>query len=222
MRILIIEDNEKIAQSIKKGLEQQNFVADYVTDGGVGYQRIVGSTGSYDGIILDLMLPTKDGMSICRDLRKQGNMIPILMLTAKDTTTEKIAGLEQGADDYLIKPFAFEELLARLRAILRRPATLITETLTSNDLMINTTTHQVTKRGKNIPLSHKEFTILEYLARNPNRVITRQEILDHAWEYEFNPFSNLVDVKIKNIRKKIDPDAVIIETVRGSGYRFNQ
>jgi len=223
MRIMIIEDNQKLAQSIKKGLEQKGFVADYLTDGKLGYQRLSSSEQAYDGIILDLMLPTKDGMSICRDLRKDGNQTPILMLTAKDTLEDKVLGLEEGADDYLVKPFAFEELIARLRALLRRPKTSFTpKELSINGITLNTANHTVTKSGRLIPLSHKEFIILEYLMKNPDRVISRQEILDHAWEYEFNPFSNLIDVKIKNIRKKIDPDASLIETVRGAGYRFNQ
>ena len=221
MRILIIEDNEKLASSLKKGLEQKGFVADYLLDGNQGYRRVVSADSSYDAVILDVMLPGKDGVAICRELRQQGNQIPILMLTAKDTLAEKIAGLEEGADDYLVKPFAFEEVVARLRAILRRPAAIVPDEIVSAGLSLNASTHSVTKDGHKIPLSHKEFTILEYLMRNPGRVITRQEILDHAWEYEFNPFSNLVDVKIKNIRKKIDPDARIIETVRGTGYLFN-
>ena len=176
---------------------------------------------SYDGVILDLMLPGKDGMSICRDLRSKNIKIPILMLTARDTLADKITGLEGGTDDYLVKPFAFEELIARLQAILRRPPMIVPQALVANGIMLNAATREITKNGKVVPFSHKEFTILEYFMRNPGRVITRQEILDHAWEYEFNSFSNLVDVKIKNIRKKIDPDARIIETIRGTGYRLN-
>ncbi len=222
MRILIIEDNEKLAQSLKKGLEQKKFVADYLTDGNHGYQRLTSSDTSYDAVILDVMLPGKDGVSICRDLRKQNHRIPILMLTAKDTLAEKITGLEEGADDYLVKPFAFEELVARLRALLRRPSAMVSEEIVMYGISLNASTRTVSRNGHVVPLSHKEFTILEYLMRNPGRVVTRQEILDHAWEYEFNPFSNLVDVKIKNIRKKVDPDAQVIETIRGAGYRLNE
>lgn len=222
MRILIIEDNEKLARSLKKGLEQKKFVADYLVDGNQGYQRLVSAGHSYDALILDVMLPGKDGLSICRDLRKQGHRIPVLMLTAKDTLAEKIAGLEEGADDYLVKPFAFEELVARLRALLRRPVPIVHDEIVRGEISLNASTRTVTRNGHVVPLSHKEFTILECLMRNPGRVVTRQEILDHAWEYEFNPFSNLVDVKIKNIRKKVDPDAMAIETIRGAGYRFNE
>ena len=221
MRILIIEDNEKLAQTIKRGLEQKKFVADYVTDGMEGYRRISALNKSYDGIILDVMLPTKDGFSISHDLRAQGITTPILMLTARDTLADKISGFDGGADDYLVKPFAFEELIARLQAILRRPKNLVTQEIAVGGIRLNQTTREVQKDNQPIALSHKEFIILEYFMMNPDRVITRQEILDHAWEYEFNPFSNLVDVKIKNIRKKIDPKATLIETVRGAGYRFN-
>ena len=222
MRVLIIEDNIKLAQSLKKGLEHEGFVADYLTDGESGQKRLESTNNIYDVVILDVMLPKKDGLTVCKELREQHILVPILMLTAKDTVPDKIKGLHIGADDYLVKPFAFDELIARLHVLLRRPHITYSEELQTNDLTLNPVSRRVSKSGKDIKLTQKEFAILHYFMRNPDKVITRQEILDHVWEYEFTSFSNLVDVKIKNLRKKVDPENKIIETIRNVGYRFNE
>lgn len=222
MRILIVEDNEKLAQSLKKGLEQEGFVADYLLDGESGQKRLESTDNTYDVVILDLMLPKKDGLTVCKELREQHISVPILMLTAKDTIPDKVKGLHVGADDYLIKPFAFDELVARLHVLMRRPQVMYSEEIQVNELMVNPVSRKVSKNGEEIKLTQKEFAILLYMMRNPNKVITRQEILDHVWDYEFTSFSNLVDVKIKNLRKKVDPENKIIETIRSVGYRFNE
>ncbi|MDB5254161.1 MAG: czcR [Parcubacteria group bacterium] len=223
MRILIIEDNEKLAKSLKKGLEAEGFVADYLTDGESGFRRIEATGDTYEVVILDRMLPRMEGVEISKQLRAKGISIPILMLTAKDTTRDKVEGLYGGADDYLVKPFAWDELLARLRALLRRSETTYVDEIKVGELVLNPNTHRVTQRGKEIQLTQKEYTILSYFMKNQDNVISRQEILDHAWDYEFTSFSNLVDVKIKNLRKKIgDTNGMLIETVRGVGYRLNE
>jgi two-component system copper resistance phosphate regulon response regulator CusR len=222
MKLLIIEDNEKLAQSLKKGLEQEGFVADYLLDGESGQKRLESTDHTYDVVILDIMLPKKDGLTVCKELREQHISIPILMLTAKDTVANKISGLNIGADDYLVKPFAFDELVARLHVLMRRPQNSYSQELQVNSITLNPISRRVMKGSKEIKLTQKEFSILLYMMRNSNKVITRQEILDHVWDYEFTSFSNLVDVKIKNLRKKVDPENKIIETIRSVGYRFNE
>lgn len=207
---------------MQKGLNQEGFTADYVLDGESGERRIVTSGNAYDVMVLDVMLPKKDGITVCKELRAQSITIPILMLTAKDTTTDKIVGLNCGADDYLTKPYSFDELVARLQALLRRPKSMTTQKLQVRDITLDTLSHEVTKQGKRVKLSQKEFAILKFLMMNLGRVVTRQEILDHVWDYDLNSFSNLVDVKIKNLRKKIDPKNTIIETVRGIGYKLTE
>jgi len=222
MKILIIEDNEKLASGIKRGLEQEGFAADYVLDGESGERRIELGMHDYDLVILDIMLPKKDGIAVCKDWRKANITIPVLMLTAKDTTEDKIIGLDSGADDYLIKPFLFDELTARVRALLRRPKEALPTELKIKDIILNTATRKVTRAGKEIPLTLKEFMVLEYLMRHPNKVVTRDELYDHAWDFAANAFSNTVDVHIKNLRKKIDNKnhEKVLETIRGVGYRF--
>ncbi|MDB5266367.1 MAG: two component transcriptional regulator [Parcubacteria group bacterium] len=223
MKTLIIEDNQKLAASLKKGLEGEGFVVDLLHDGEAGFRRLEAARETYDVVVLDRMLPGIDGVEVCRRLRKARIPTPVLMLTAKDTLEDKVEGLQSGADDYLVKPFALSELTARLHALLRRPQATYAEELVVGDLVLSLATHKLMKRKKEIPLTEKEYAILLYLMRNPERIVTRQEILDHAWDYDFTSFSNLVDVKIKNIRKKIgDKSALIIETVRGAGYRLNQ
>ena len=221
MKILFIEDNEKLAQSLKKGLEQEGFAVDCLYDGLAGQRRLEATDHAYDAVILDIMLPKKDGITVCKELRAQQITIPIIMLTAKDTVPDKIIGLNHGADDYIVKPFAFDELVARIHAVLRRPEETVASELYAGDLVLSSITHRVEKKGVEIKLSHKEFAILEYLMRNKGKVLRRQDILDHVWDYDFNSFSNLIDVKIKNLRKKVDRDNVIIETIRGVGYRLN-
>ncbi|MGC8717062.1 MAG: two-component system response regulator RppA [bacterium] len=221
MRILVVEDEEKLALAIKKGLERENYTVDCVFDGEDAQYRIETGYEDYDLVILDLMLPKKDGIAICKEIREANITIPILMLTARDKTEDKILGLDSGADDYLVKPFSFEELLARIRALLRRPRSLIPEVLKVKDLTLDATSRKVFRGEKEIPLTSKEFAILEYLMRNMNQIITREQILSHVWEYDFDSFSNVVDVHIKNLRKKIGIDGDrILETVRGMGYRI--
>jgi DNA-binding response OmpR family regulator len=222
MKVLVIEDNERLAQSLKRGLEQEGFSADYLLDGESGQRRIEARTGAYDAVVLDVMLPKKDGLAVCRDLRAKNIPIPILMLTARDTVSDKITGLNIGADDYLVKPFAFDELVARLHVLMRRSSSAYVKELNLHGISLNPLTRRVSKNGKEIKLTQKEFAILAYFMRNPDRVLNRQEILDHVWDYDFTTFSNLVDVKIKNLRKKIDPQGKIIETVWNVGYRFNK
>lgn len=222
MKILIIEDNENLARSLKRGLEQEGFSADYLLDGESGQRRIESKSDAYDIVILDVMLPQKDGIAICRDLRTKNISIPILMLTARDTVADKVAGLNMGADDYLVKPFSFDELIARLHVLMRRTRSLYMQELDMNGIRLNPLTHRVFKNEKEVKLTQKEFAILVYFMRKPDRVLNRQEILDHVWDYDFTTFSNLVDVKIKNLRKKIDPKGKIIETIWNVGYRFNK
>lgn len=221
MRILIIEDNQKLAAALKDGLIESGFVIDCLFDGEQGQLRIETSYSAYDLVILDVMLPKRDGMTVCKNIRSQKINIPILMLTAKDTIADKVTGLNYGADDYLVKPFAFDELLARVHALLRRPQNTLAPELIVGNLTLNPLTKQVAIKGRGVTLTQKEFTILEFMMRNSGRVLNRQEIIDHAWEYDFTPYSNLVDARIKNIRKKIDPDNKLIQTVRGMGYLLN-
>ena len=222
MKILIIEDNEKLAKSLKKGLEQEGFTIDCLFDGESGQERIEAHKEVYNAVILDIMLPKKDGLQVCQELRANNISIPVLMLTAKDTVSDKIMGLNSGADDYLIKPFSIDELIARLHALTRRNKAPQTKELTAKNIRLNTVNRHVFKDDKEVKLTQKEFAILEYFLRNPDRVFTRQDILDHVWDYDFTTFSNLVDVKIKNLRKKIDPKGQIIETIWNVGYRLKK
>lgn len=221
MRILIIEDQESLARMLKKGLEAEGFAVDYVTDGEAGKKRIDLHHDDYNLVILDLMLPQKSGTQICEETRKQGIDIPIIMVTAKGSTDDITGGLNIGADDYIVKPFSFEVLLARIQAILRRPKGAIPQELCVKDIKLDHLSKKVTCGGKEIKLTLKEFGILEYLMRNPNVVLTREQILSNSWDFSFDSFANVVDVHITNIRKKLgDKDNSIIETVRGVGYRI--
>lgn len=217
MRILVVEDEHKIANSIKKGLEQENFAVDVAYDGGEGYDLAIGE--EYDIIILDLMLPTMDGLIICKNLRNEGIHTPILILTAKGQLEDKVKGLNSGADDYLVKPFAFEELLARIRALSRRPKVVYGEKLTAENLVLNTNTFEVKKAGKEIILSKKEFGLLEYLMRNKGKIVSKDKIIGHIWNYEADVLPNTVEVFIKYLRSKIGKDS--IKTIRGFGYKIN-
>jgi DNA-binding response OmpR family regulator len=220
MRILIVEDEHKIANSIKQGLEQENFAVDVSYTGTEGYDMAV--TEDYDLIILDLMLPGMDGMEICQKLREEKVHIPVLMLTARNEIEDKVKGLSNGADDYLTKPFAFTELLARIRALLRRPSKILPDKITCGDLCINTQTYEVKRDGKEISLSKKEFSLLEYLMRNKNKVLTKDQIINHVWDYDSDVLPNTVEVYIGYLRTKIDTPfkgkPKLINTVRGFGY----
>jgi len=222
MRILVVEDQENLAKLIKDGLEAEGFAVDYVLDGLTGQSRIELGHEDYDLIVLDLMLPKKDGLEVCKAVRAKKITTPILMLTAKDGVDDIIKGLNVGADDYLIKPFSFEILVARIRAILRRPKTSLPLELKAQSMTLNPAKKMVLKNEKEVKLTLKEYSLLEYLMRHPNQVINREQILSSVWDFAFDSFSNVVDVHITNLRKKIgDKNGKILETVRGMGYKIN-
>lgn len=222
MRILIIEDQQSIINFIRDGLEAEGFAIDAVTDGEAGQSRIEFYHDDYDLIVLDVMLPKRNGLEICKNIRDKKITTPILLLTAKDSVEDISAGLNAGADDYLPKPFSFEVLVARIRAILRRPKTSLPVELRINNLVLNTTNKEAFKDGKKISLTLKEFSLLEYLMRHPNQVMTREQIIANLWDSAFDSFSNVVDVHINYLRKKIgDDNGKILETVRGVGYKIN-
>ena len=216
MRILVVEDEHKIANSIKRGFEQETWATDVAYDGEEGYD--MASSEEYDVIVLDLMLPKLDGMEICKKLRTEENHTPILMLTARGELSDKVEGLNSGADDYLVKPFAFEELLARVKALARRPKLTNNEELKINNLTLNTNTFEVKKDGKNVELSRKEFALLEYLMRNSGKVVSKENIIAHVWDYESDILPNTVEVFIGYLRGKIGED--LIKTIRGFGYKI--
>ncbi len=220
MKILIVEDNKKLAENIKQGLVQEGYAADVIEEGTAAERRILINRDEYDLVILDRMLPGKDGVSVCMSWRENGVVVPVLMLTALTTTDDKVVGLDAGADDYLAKPFAFKELLARIHALLRRPKQTFPDILSDRDISINTTTRTVTIKDKPISLTLKEFMVLEYMMRNVGKVVTRDELYSHAWDFADSSFSNTVDVHIKNLRKKIHDNGKIIQTVRGVGYKM--
>ena len=220
--ILVVEDEHKIANSIKKGLIQERFAVDVAYDGPTGFDLAAGE--DYDLIILDLMLPGMDGIEICKNLRNQGNHIPILILTAKGRSGDKVEGLDAGGDDYLTKPFSFEELLARIRALTRRPQKTVNNILIASDLKLDRKTFEVNRNGVTIDLSVKEFSLLEYLMRNVNQVLSKDNIISHVWDYDADVLPNTVEVYIKNLRNKIDlpfkNKKPLIKTVRGFGYKI--
>lgn len=216
MRVLVVEDEHKIANSIKKGLEQELFAVDVAYDGEEGYD--LASSEEYDLIILDLMLPKMDGVTICKKLRSEGVHTPILILTAKGQVGDKVEGLDAGADDYLTKPFSFEELLARIRALIRRPQKTKGRKLVVDSLTLDTKTFEVRKDDKLIPLSNKEYSLLEYLMRHPNLILTKDQIIAHVWNYEADILPNTVEVYVGYLRNKIGKD--LIKTVRGFGYKI--
>jgi heavy metal response regulator len=218
MRILIIEDESKIAAFLKRGLKEEGYAVDVAADGEQGY--FLASTQDCDLIILDLMLPGLDGLDLCRKLRAEGNEARILVLTARDKVNDKVQGLNAGADDYLTKPFAFEELLARVRALLRKRETGSPTKLQVADLTMDLLTHKVLRAGREIELTAREFALLEYLIRNVGAVVTRTMIAEHVWDVNFDTFTNVIDVYMSYLRNKIDrafPDK-LIRTVRGRGY----
>jgi two-component system copper resistance phosphate regulon response regulator CusR len=220
MRILLVEDDPQLADTVARGLREHAYAVDVVGDGDSAVYRA--AVYPYDAIVLDLMLPKRDGLAVCRELRRRGSNVKVLMLTARHTVEDRVTGLDAGADDYLVKPFAMEELLARLRALLRRGDEVIPTTIRVADLEIETGAQEVRRAGHAIPLTTKEYTLLVYLARNAGRVIGRAEIADHAWDDNYDPFSNLIEVYISRLRKKIDEGhaAPLIHTRRGAGYLF--
>ncbi len=218
MRILVVEDEKKVSSFIKRGLEEENYEVETAADGDEGLT--MATEKSYDLIVLDWMLPKKDGLTVVKELRGRKTMTPVLMLTAKDSLEDIVAGLDSGSDDYLTKPFAFAELLARVRARLRRSEMDRGAEIRFADLRLDPVTHKVWRKDREIDLTAKEYGLLEYFMRNPNQVLTRTMIADHVWDYTFDSFTNIIDVYVNYLRKKIDRDAdrKLIHTVRGVGY----
>jgi two-component system, OmpR family, response regulator len=222
MRILVVEDEHKIANSIKRGLELEAFAVDVCYDGASGYD--LASTENYDVILLDLMIPEMDGVTICKKLREEKNHTPILMLTAKGALDDRVSGLNSGADDYLVKPFAFQELLARIRALSRRPKNGLGSVITYEDLSLNTLSFEVKRGDKIINLSKKEFSLLEFLMRHKGQVVTKDQIISNVWNYDADVLPNTVEVYIGYLRNKIDRKfknkKQLIQTLRGFGYKL--
>lgn len=219
MKVLIVEDEKKIAAFVRKGLEAQGFVVEVSHHGDEGFT--LATTRSYDVAVLDIMLPGRDGLSILRNLRERRIPLPVILLTARSELNERLDGLNLGADDYLTKPFHIEELIARIHAVTRRAAGQSQSLLSAADLTMNLLTREVIRAGRRIELTPREFSLLEHLMRSPGRVLTRVEICERVWEYNFDPGTNLVDVYIQRIRKKVDGDfrEKLVETIRGVGYR---
>ena len=221
MRILVVEDERRIAEFISRGLSEQGYGVDLAVDGeeALGW----GDVTIFDVIILDVMLPVRDGFEVCRTMRERGVRTPILMLTARDAVEDRVRGLDSGADDYLVKPFAFAELLARIRALARREPAATGTVLSIGDLTLDTNTREASREHNNIELTSKEYALLELLMRHPNQVLTRTMIAERVWNYDFDNATNVIDVHIRNLRRKIDDpcEAKLIQTVRGAGYRIS-
>lgn len=221
MRLLVVEDDRSLADLLRRGLTQEGHAIDLAHDGNTALE--LAESGAYDALILDVMLPGIDGLEIARHLRNSGASTPILMLTARDALHDRLRGFDAGADDYLSKPFAFEELLARLRAIMRRSGQLLSDDrLIVGDLVLDRRAHEVTRAGKTVALSPREFALLEYLMRHPGQVLSRTMILERVWDYGFDSFANVVDATIRRLRKEVDDgyEQPLIHTVRGVGYKI--
>src|SRR5437879_11349971 len=218
MRLLLVEDDARIARFVAKGLREQAYAVDVANTGDDAlYQAAI---NTYDLVILDVMIPGRNGFEVCRELRKSGQRMPILMLTARDAVEDRVTGLDHGADDYLTKPFEFRELLARLRALLRRSGELRPHRIAVEDLVLDTAAQAAARGGRQIPLTTKEYALLEYLARNAGRVVGREEISEHVWDETFDPFTNTIEVYVNRLRRKIDERGAkpLIHTRRGAGY----
>ncbi len=220
MRILVVEDEHKLAGVLKRGLTEQGYAVDIAYDGEVGLA--LAQAEAYDLIVLDVMLPKLDGLVVCRRLRSDRRNVPVIMLTARDAVDDRVAGLDSGADDYLVKPFAFRELLARVRALLRREDIAKDPVLRVGDLEVDTVRHEVRRAGRPVELTSKEYAILEYFVRHPNHVLTRTQIAEHVWDYDFVYMSNVVDVYVRYLRRKLDDDHEprLLHTIRGTGYQL--
>jgi two-component system copper resistance phosphate regulon response regulator CusR len=218
MRILLVEDEPRMANVIATGLREQSYAVDVAQDGDAGLYQT--SINDYDAIILDVLLPQRNGFEVCRELRANGNATPILMLTARAAIADRLTGFDAGADDYLTKPFSFRELLARLRALLRRDSQLRPEVLEIEDLVIDSASHRVSRAGRDVQLTAKEYALLEYLARRAGHLVSRAELAAHVWDDSFDPFSNTIEVYINRLRKKIDGNhsLKLLHTRRGEGY----
>jgi heavy metal response regulator len=222
MRLLVVEDEKKVASFIKKGLEEEHYAVDLAYDGNEGLY--LAENNEYDLVILDVMLPKKSGIEVLKSLRAGNMATPIMMLTAKDSVSDRVTGLDSGCDDYLTKPFAFDELLARIRALLRRGTKEKVAQLKVADLVIDLPSHKVTRAGKDIDLTSKEYSLLTYFVRNKDRILTRTNISEHVWDYNFDSFTNVIDVYVNYLRNKIDKDfeKKLIHTVRGVGYTLKE
>lgn len=222
MRLLLVEDDVSIARFVRKGLTEQSYAVDVATSGEEALYNA--SIGVYDGIILDVIIPPPDGFEVCRRLRAEGSHTPILMLTARDLVSDRIGGLDAGADDYLVKPFEFGELLARVRALLRRTGQPQKPVLTIGGLVIDTRSHRVEIEGATVSLTTKEYALIEYLARNAGQIVGREEIADHVWNQDFDPFSNLIEVYINRLRRNMEKVSTKkrIHTIRGAGYMLEE
>ncbi len=222
MRILLVEDDADLAQFIGKGLKEESYAVDVASDGEEGFR--FASDVSYDLVILDIMLPKLDGLTLCRQLRRAEDHTPVLLLTARSTVQDKVSGLDTGADDYLTKPFAFSELLARVRALLRRGGPQQMARLQAVDLELDPASRRTWRGGKEIVLTNKEYALLEFLLRNKNRVLTRTAIINHVWDINYDPLTNIVDVHIRALRAKINKgfSPALITTVRGVGYMLEE
>jgi two-component system copper resistance phosphate regulon response regulator CusR len=217
MRLLVVEDDSRLSEVLIRGLREEGYAVDSARDGQSAIAQLF--VNSYDAVVLDVMIPPPDGFEVCRQLRVAGSSTAVLMLTARDAVDDRIHGLDVGADDYLVKPFAFAELLARLRALLRRPPVVTAPTLHIGDLTIDTAAHRVFRGSDEVVLTSKEYALLEYFARNAGRVISRSEIAEHVWDENFDPFSNLIEVYVNRLRRKVDrsePHRII--TRRNEGY----
>ena len=218
MRLLIVEDDTRLAELLARSLREAAYAVDVAVDAETGsYQAAV---HDYDAVILDVGLPGRSGLDLCRELRARGSRVPVLMLTARDAVRDRVGGLDSGADDYLTKPFEFDELFARLRALLRRPPEVLASVFTVADLVVDTRSQRVQRAGREVPLTTKEYAMCEYLARNAGRVIGRTELCNHVWDENHDPFSNAIEVYINRLRKKVDAGASVplIHTRRGAGY----
>ncbi len=222
MRILVVEDEEKLAESLAEGLSRKGYAVDIIGDGAKAFTRISMYRNDYDLIILDLMLPSMSGYDICRQMREEQIMVPILVLTAKAETEDKVEMLLIGADDYLEKPFSFDELTARVHALLRRPPESVPTILQAFDIELNPSERTASRDGVPLTLTLKEFGLLEYFLRHPNQVVNREDLITHLWDFNYESFSNVVDVHVKNLRQKLDRGSYpsVLETVRGIGYRL--
>ncbi len=221
MRVLLVEDEVKFASSLRKVLQSEGYAVDVAADGEAGYELAIDEV--YDVVLLDIGLPKMNGLELCRQLRQEKNGVPILMLTARDATKDTIIGLDSGADDYLVKPFEVEELLARIRSLLRRSSDEPATVLQVADLILDPASHRVERGGVTIELSAKEYALLEFLLRHPGHILSKQQILDHVWDGEVDPFSNVVDVYIGYLRNKVErpfKSSPLIKTVKGMGYRI--
>ncbi|MEX2236981.1 MAG: response regulator transcription factor [Dehalococcoidia bacterium] len=219
MRVLVVEDEARIADFISKGLTEQGYAVDVAEDGEQALRFV--QAFDFDLVVLDVMIPKRDGIDVCRTMRRHGSQVPVLMLTARDAVEDRVQGLDSGADDYLVKPFAFAELLARLRALARREPAVAGTVLKVGDLELDTSTRVATRAGVPIELTNKEYSLLDYMMRHPNQVLTRTMIAEHVWNYDFDSTTNVIDVHIRYLRRKIDDPfpTKVIHTARGAGYR---